>query len=209
MLGAGPCLATCGPILLSYIAATKQSPSGGLRSWLVFSLSRSAVYVGLGFLASLIGTGLFNRYYWELTGYIIWIAGGVFICFLGVLIFIGRDSGSKLCARLNEGFIQRDRKSLATLGILVGILPCVPLMGVLSYITMISTRLSDGIFMSAAFSLGTLVSPLIFLGALVGLIPRLRSLQQEKNIIIYHRVCAIILIILGLHIIIRTVMSYS
>lgn len=204
ILGTGPCLATCGPILISYIAGTKRSPLGGLRSWFVFSIARVLVYIFLGLIAGFAGAALFRRFYWEIPGYIIWFAGGIFISFLGILIYLGRKSHFKVCRLLNESLIQKDTKSLITLGVLVGIFPCVPLVGVLSYITMVSTHFSQGILMSAAFGLGTLISPLIFLGMLAGAIPKLKILQDEKNLIIFQKICGVILLLLGLHIIIRT-----
>lgn len=204
ILGTGPCLATCGPILISYIAGTKRSPLGGLWSWFVFSITRVLIYVFLGLIAGFAGAALFRRFYWEIPGYIIWFAGGIFISFLGMLIYLGRESHFKVCRLLNESLVQKDTKSLITLGVLVGIFPCVPLVGVLSYITMISTHFGQGILMSAAFGLGTLISPLIFLGMLAGAIPKLKILRDEKNLIIFQKICGVILLLLGIHIIIRT-----
>jgi len=127
---------------------------------------------------------------------------------LGVLIFFGKDSHLKICRLLNDSLIQNDTKSLITLGVLVGIFPCVPLVGVLSYITMISTNFFQGLLMSAAFGLGTIISPLIFMGMLAGAIPRLKLLQDEKNLAIFQKICGVVLVVLGGHIIIKTAVEY-
>ncbi|MFH1868801.1 MAG: sulfite exporter TauE/SafE family protein [Candidatus Omnitrophota bacterium] len=208
VLGSGPCLASCGPILISYIAGTKNSPLGGLRSWLIFSLSRVCVYLLLGAAAGFLGAELFNRYYWELPGYIIWILGGFFICFLGVLMFLGKHIAFRACSFLNKSFVQRDTKSLLVLGVIVGIFPCVPLMGVYSYITMVSHNPGHGIIMSAAFGLGTVISPMIFLGMLAGTIPRLKMLKDEKNLILFRRICGVVLFSLGVHILVKITAAY-
>ncbi|NQT95023.1 MAG: sulfite exporter TauE/SafE family protein, partial [Candidatus Omnitrophica bacterium] len=91
IMGSGPCLASCGPILVSYIAATKRSPLGGLWGCLVFSASRVLVYIFMGGIAGFVGAGLFSRFYWEMPGYIILFVSGLFISFLGVLIFSGKE----------------------------------------------------------------------------------------------------------------------
>ena len=208
ILGSGPCLASCGPILVSYIAATKRSALGGLWSWFLFSVSRVFIYIFLGAIAGIAGAGLFRRFYWEIPGYIIWLIAGIFICFLGLLIFLGKNTHLRACKHLNESFIQKDNKSIITLGILIGIFPCVPLIGVFSYITMISTHFTHGLLMSAAFGLGTFISPLLLLGVFAGSISRLKILHEEKNLLIFQRICACILFLLGGHIIIKTVMEY-
>ena len=208
ILGAGPCLASCGPILISYIAATKRSPLGGLWSWLVFSVSRVLVYIFLGLIAGFAGAELFHRFYWEVSGYIIWFIGGIFISSLGVLIFLGKESRFNVCRLLNESLIQKDTKSLIALGVIIGIFPCAPLIGIFSYIMMVSTHFSQGILMSAAFGLGTVISPMIFLGMLAGSIPKLKVLQNEKNLLIFQRICGGILFLLGMFLIVRTVTDY-
>jgi sulfite exporter TauE/SafE len=94
------------------------------------------------------------------------------------------------------------------LGILVGLLPCVPLVGVLSYIAMISTRYYHGIFMGAAFGFGVIISPLIFASMIAGAIPGLKIFQNSNRVIIFQKVCGIILMILGSHIFIKTLMEF-
>ena len=207
-MGAGPCLASCGPILISYIAATKTSPLSGLRSWFIFSFSRLAVTIFLGFIAGIAGSELFKRFYWEVPGYIIWFLAGLFISFLGIIIFFKVHTKYRLCSLLNDKFIKHDTKSLVILGMLIGIMPCVPLMGIISYITMVSTHYTDGIFMAAAFGLGTIFSPLIFLAAASGAIGRFKPLHNEKNLSLFQRACGVILLFFGMHIILRTVVEF-
>jgi len=201
-------MATCGPVLISFIAGTKKSPSGAIWGWLVFSITRLIIYIFLGSIAGLAGSSLFQRFYWMAPGYIIWVIAGLFITFLGLLIILGKNTHFKICQMLNESLIQHNTKSYITLGVLIGIFPCVPLVGILSYITMISTNISHGIFMSATFGLGTIISPLVLLSIAAGTIPRLRILQDERNLAIFQKMCGVILFILGLHIIVRTILGY-
>ena len=43
---------------------------------------------------------------------------------------------------------------------------------------------------------------------LAGAIPKLKVLQNEKNLLIFQRACGLILFVLGLHIITKTVLEY-
>jgi len=208
-MGAGPCLASCGPVLISYIAATKRSALQGLHSWFIFSLSRFLVTVFLGFVAGIAGAGLFSRLYYGISGSIIWLTTGAFISFLGILIFFGIHTKFKVCGALNQSLIQHDTKSLITLGVLIGILPCVPLIGVISYITMASTHYTHGILMAAAFGLGTAISPLAFLAMAAGAIPKFKLLQDKKALVIFQRICGVILIFLGAHVVISALMKFT
>jgi hypothetical protein len=208
IMGSGPCLLSCGPILLSYIAGTKSSALQGLKCWAVFSLSRLLSTIFLSFLAGLVGTALFRRFYWEVSGYIIWGITGLFIMFLGFMVFMGFHAKLRVCDILGNAAAQRDKNSVMALGILVGLLPCVPLVGVLSYIAMISTRYYHGIFMGAAFGFGVIISPLIFASMIAGAIPGLKIFQNSNRVIIFQKVCGIILMILGSHIFIKTLMEF-
>lgn len=202
-MGAGPCLLSCGPVLISYIAGTKKTALQGLYTWLVFSLSRFFATVLLGLIAGLLGAGLFSRFYYEVSGYLIWLAAGIFICFLGLLLLVGILEKFKFCSVLNYSFIRHDTKSLMILGFLMGLLPCMPFAGVISYITMASAHYIQGVLMAAAFGLGTAISPLILLAAAAGAIPGLKFLQGKRAAIILQRICGIILIYFGVQVIIN------
>ncbi len=208
VLGAGPCLATCGPILISYIAATAKGPVGALKCWLVFSITRAFVYAALGALAGIIGTSLYQSYYWETRGFIIWFVAGIFICLLGILAMAGKRTHSRICQKLQGIFIKRDTKSVVGLGILIGLFPCAPLIGILSYISMISVRLHQGIILALSFGIGTIISPLLILGLGAGLLPKLKILQNERTYAWFQRIAGGILFFLGAHILVRTVLGF-
>jgi sulfite exporter TauE/SafE len=208
-MGSGPCLLSCGPVLLSYITGTKSSALQGLRCWLIFSLSRLLAIICLGFIAGIAGTVLLRRFYWEMPGYLIWALTGFFIVFLGILVFTGARTRFQACRAFNRSMIQNDLKSLVILGLLTGLLPCVPLIGILSYITMVASDYSQGILMSAAFGLGTIMSPLVLASLIAGAMPGMKIFQKPGRIIIFQRICGIALISLGSHIAIRTLMEFT
>ena len=208
ILGAGPCLATCGPILISYIAATKNSPLGALKSWFIFSISRVFIYTALGALAGIIGSRLYQSFYWESAGFILWFASGIFICLLGVLTMFGKNTASKICQNLQGFFIKKDTKSIVGLGVLIGLFPCAPLIGILSYISMVSVRFYQGVILAFLFGLGTVISPLFFLGLGAGFIPKFSILQGEKAHGRFQRLAGAVLFFLGMHILVKTVAGF-
>jgi hypothetical protein len=208
IMGSGPCLLSCGPILLSYIAGTKSSALQGLKCWAIFSLGRLLSTILLGFLAGFAGAALFQRFYWEISGYILWSITGLFIIFLGFMVCIGMHSKLKICNILGNVTAQRDRNSVMLLGVLVGLLPCVPFLGVLSYITMVSTDYYHGIFMGAAFGIGVIMSPLIFASMVAGAIPGLKIFQNSNRVMVFQRICGAVLMILGAHILIKTLLEF-
>ena len=207
-MGAGPCLATCGPILISYITATKKGPLSALWCWFIFSISRLFICVVLGALTGIIGSTLYQSYYWEKQGFIIWFIGGIFICLLGFLTMIGKNPPSKICQKLQHTFIKRDTKSVVVLGVIVGLFPCAPLIGVLSYISMISVRMHQGIILAFFFGLGTIFSPLLILGLGAGFLPKLKILQNEKAYQWLQRIAGAMLLFLGTHILVKTILGY-
>ncbi|MFH0732251.1 MAG: sulfite exporter TauE/SafE family protein [Candidatus Omnitrophota bacterium] len=207
-LGAGPCMATCGPVLLSYITATKKGPANAFRCWFIFSITRAFIYASLGALTGIIGTSLYQSYYWEKKGFIIWAIGGIFICLLGILTAMGNNTHSKVCHKLQNIFIAKDTKSIMALGVVIGLFPCAPLIGVLSYISMISVYWHQGVVLAFSFGLGTIISPLLILGLGAGLLQRLKVLQDEKTHVWFGRIAGVILFFLGLHILIKTIVGY-
>jgi cytochrome c biogenesis protein CcdA len=209
LMGSGPCMLSCGPILLSYIAGTSRSALSGLYCWFVFSLSKLAAVIFLSFLAGFVGVIFLRRFYWEMPGHIIWLLTGGFVVFLGFMVFFNAHGRFRLCNHSSPCGIRHDTKGLIVLGLLIGALPCVPLLGVLTYISMVSTHYMHGILMGAAFGLGVIVSPLIFGSMIAGAITGFRIFQNTKFVSIFQRICGIILISLGLHIIVNTIMEFT
>jgi sulfite exporter TauE/SafE len=166
--GAGPCLASCGPLLVSYTLGRGKNVLAGILAYLLFSLSRMLVYLGLGIAVFFCGhlitsqlLGVFSRYFF--------IAGGIFVIFLGFLISLGRNVKHSFCHWLQDFFLKKDAKTVILLGLFIGILPCAPLISVLSYIGLIAKSWKDALGFSLLFAVGTAFSPLALLVAAGGL----------------------------------------
>lgn len=80
---------------------------------------------------------------------------------------------------------------MVLLGLVVGVSPCLPLLGVLTEIMFIADKFYQGWLLGLAFGLGTLISPLLVLGTLAPLVP-LKT--QRLNFI-----CGLLLIAAGLY----------
>ncbi len=190
--GAGPCIASCGPFLISYVAGTHKNVQRSALTYILFSFSRIFVYLALGlsvfFFRQVIVAyhlGNFSRY--------IFIFGGLFIVGTGLLIAFRQNSSHKLCQRL-------DSKTTPLLfGLLMGILPCAPLISVISYIGLVARTGLSSLIYSLVFGLGTALSPLVLLVGSAGLIPRL--ITNKRFYRIFNLICGAIIVFLGLQLI--------
>ena len=185
-LGYGPCLATCLPILIPY-TVTKKHWKEGLEAAVTFSLARLAVYVVLGAVVGYIGAYLMGYYY--LTGFQYNIQGimAFFLIAIGLLVMFGKDTGLKFC-RVENG-------NMVVLGILVGLSPCLPLIGVLLEIALLARNFLDGIIFSLAFGIGTVLSPMLVVGALA---PVIGARFNDRIRLFFVFICGLLLILMGI-----------
>ena len=198
----GPCLFFCTPIVLSYIAATQDSGRKGFKSVLIFSLSRAFIYVLLGLLAGLFGkilTTSLDKY--SLT---IYITGGVFISLSGILILLGKNINLPICQILRKYTVENNIRNSIVLGIIIGLLPCTPLLGILVYISLISKDLWQGAILGFSFGMGTIISPLIIFGILVSSLPK-KIIRNPTTFEIFKKFCGFLLFLFGVQLIVSKI----
>jgi len=200
--GWGPCVASCGPILISYVAGTKKGILKSISVYLIFSLSRIFVYLILGLLVFLAGRFFTEQFLGGSSKYIL-IGGGIFIIIMGILVALGKRIEFKSWCRFQEKFLQRDKKSILLFGLITGFLPCAPLLVVLSYIALVSKTWWQGLFLTFSFGLGTLLSPLILLVIFASLLPKFFVNLKEFYMRIFSFVCGLIIIFLGANMVMR------
>jgi len=200
-LGIGPCMASCGPLLLSYIAGTGKTVSRGLFTYLIFSISRMAAYAVLGVLIHLFGEIVTQRFA-GLVGKYLYLAGGIFILFIGVLMMFRQEKKDGLCAKIQNVFLKKDAKTVGLWGIIIGLLPCAPLVSVLSYIGLVARSWPQSIFYSLAFGLGTMLSPLLLLCGAAGVLQKFLHdhLRVQR---IFNGICGLVVVTLGAQLIRR------
>ncbi|MCK9594702.1 MAG: sulfite exporter TauE/SafE family protein [Candidatus Omnitrophica bacterium] len=200
-LGSGPCLANCGPLLAAYITGTNKNVRQSISAYLVFSLSRIAVYGILGLLFFYFGQLAAEEFFSAYRGYI-FIAAGIFISVTGFLVILGKGPHNRLCDRLSGSLIHKGNKAIVLIGLVTGVSPCLPLLSVLSYIGLVSKSWQSSLFYGFLFGLGTTFSVLFILSVSCGLIPGF--LKGRPGILsVINRVCGLILVLLGLQIILR------
>ena len=198
----GPCLFFCTPIVLSYVAGTQDNWRKGFKSVLIFSFSRAIIYVLLGLLAGFFGkilTTSLDKY--SLTIYLI---GGIFISLSGILILMGKNPNLHLCQILRKYSIENDIRSSIILGIIIGLLPCTPLLGILAYISLISKDLWQGALLGFSFGVGTIISPLIIFGILVSSLPK-KIIKSPKTFDIFKKACGFLLFLFGVQLIVSKI----
>jgi sulfite exporter TauE/SafE len=197
LFGSGPCLVSCGPLLVSYVAGTRKSLRQGALSYLLFSLAKVSAYLVLSLAVFLIGRFAVDRLLGNFSQYI-FILGGVFIVVLGLLVAIGSRLEFKPWQKLHSKFIENDNKSMMVLGLITGLSPCAPLLAILSYLGLISKTWPLALLYGLLFGVGTLLSPLLIVTMCAGLIPRLFLDRNNRYLRIFNFVCGAIVVILGL-----------
>jgi sulfite exporter TauE/SafE len=196
------CLASCGPLFLSYVSGTGKNVAKALVSYLIFSLARITVYVFLGVLVYCLGKFFAETIFEGISKYV-FILGGGFITCIGILMALGRNMDTAVCRVAYKNLLEKDIKSIFLFGLIIGLLPCPPLFALFSYLALISKSLALSAVYAFAFGVGTLLSPLALLPVFAGVIPR--ALLKVKPVFsrIFNLICAAIMIFLGIQLVRR------
>ncbi|MBU1026990.1 MAG: sulfite exporter TauE/SafE family protein [Candidatus Margulisbacteria bacterium] len=202
VIGSGPCIIICAPILLPYIAGTKRTWQEGLKATLVFSLTRLVVYTFMGGVVGYVGYYLFQLFQGQIWAKFLWVFAGLFIITLGGLIAFGKGIKNPVCQMLQKQTLANSTKSMLFLGLVIGLSPCLPLLAVLTEIMFLAEKFYQGFLYGFAFGIGTVISPLLLLGALAPLIPA-KFIKTDKAMRVFNIICGALLVIVGLYIIFK------
>lgn len=170
--GAGPCLVSCGPLILTYIIGTNKQVKKSIWSYVLFSFSRVFVYVILSLALFLFGQAVLTSRIVYLSGYLL-ISGGVFVIITGFTIIFGKKFHSVLCRKLEGIVAGKESKNIVLFGVLIGVSPCVALVSVFTTIGLISKSWADSFVYALSFGLGTVVSPLFLLVIFAAIISKI------------------------------------
>lgn len=196
-LGVGPCLMFCLPMLVPYVAGTREGWVDSLKATFTFSLSRLSAYILLGLAAGLSGETLIGLLSQTEFSLYIWTISGVFVSLLGVLIMLGREPKLAFCRLLKMYTIDDSLKSMGLLGFIVGITPCAPFIGVLTYIAFSVKTALSGAFYALCFGVGAAITtPITLLGVVSGVLPRI-IFRTPRIFDIFKRSCGFLLLVLG------------
>lgn len=200
ILGSGPCVGFCAPILIGFIANYKASLRKALISYLFFSSAKLVSYMVIGALCGVFSGILKSSFFTDYLN-IVNITLGFFVLLIGVLTIISKEPlGSKYCSFFSKGNLR----NASILGLLAGFSPCLPFLGILNYIIVISHSSLEGLLYAFAFGLGTSISPVILL---VGLSGKLAGNFSGNNKItsLIRIISSFVLIYLGVSIIFQRV----
>jgi len=196
LFGSGPCIASCGPLLVSFIAGTGRGPLKGLYSYALFSLSRIIAYGMLSLLIFFSGT-LGAKSFQANQAKFTLILGGGYCVLVGLLMLFGSNQEPRFYTALKSRLLERGNKSALVMGFIIGMLPCGPLFAVFSYTGLISKSWPESLVFALIFGLGTFLSPLIILSIAAGGVSRI---LPKKPIFqrILSGLCGMVISILGI-----------
>lgn len=194
--GSGPCLFSCGAVFLSYAAGARKGVLRGLAAYLFFSAGRIFVYLVMAGAIFFLKSAITNIFFGGAAKYIAVLAAALIIL-VGLLTAFGR--GASCGGSLKENV---DKRSII-LGLGLGLLPCAPLLAILSYVGLSAKSWQESLLYSLSFGIGTTVSALILLVFLAGLIPRLLAGKKERYYKVFSFICGLIIVILGVVLLVR------
>ncbi len=200
--GCGPCLASCGPIFIAYSVGTKKGFLKTFISYVLFSLSRISVYILLSILIFILGDLAAERVFGRYGAYLA-VLGGIFIALVGFFMILGKASKLNFFVPLERCFLGYDKKNIIVMGFAAGLLPCAPLIAVLSYIGLVSRSWFHSLLYSGIFGLGTFFSPLIFLAVFSGAVSEFFSRKKQLYSRLSNIICGLVIIICGMQLIIH------
>jgi sulfite exporter TauE/SafE len=193
-------MASCGPLVISYVAGTEKNIGKGLAAYAIFSLSRISTYLILALAIFFLGHFAVERFAGEYSRYIS-IAGGLFIIFVGMIMVLGRHFDFGLLKKAQKITLGQDTKSVILFGLIIGFLPCAPLIAILSFVGLVSKNWLTALLYGFSFGLGTFISPLILLVVITGLIPGLFSRNDGLYRRLFNIACGLVIIFLGVRLI--------
>lgn len=188
----------CAPLLASYSAVFKKGFKKSLISYLVFSTCKIIGYIILALIWTKV-INLFSNHLIQKFAVFFYNLLAAFIILIGITtIFYKKDKPNSFCRIVHRGNIR----NTGLMGFLVGLSPCLPLIGILNYIAIISPNLTSAAVLSFTFGLGTMISPLLLIVTFSAKISQIfsRNKRIEKIIKITG---GLALIFLGLIVILR------
>jgi len=188
-------------VLVSYSAIYKKSLKDSFLAYLVFALFKLIGYCILGLLCAL-GVKIINSPLGQKYLDSIYLVVGSFIILIGITtIFYEGNKLNPLCSWIHRGNIR----NVGILGLLIGLAPCLPLLGILNYIILISDSFLKTIGFCIVFGLGTITSPLFLMVMLSGRLSEAVSKNNKLKIAI-RILCGVIILFLGGKITLQTLL---
>lgn len=175
--GATFCTLTCSPFIASYIIGTDRGTRRGVWLSVIFNSGRVATYGALGLLVGMAGGAFLVEGVYARWGA---LAFGLAVAVIGLWIALRRRPSAAGCVCGPEAsFIHRLRHRLepregdggelsaASMGLLIGLVPCPPLVALLVFSAAVGSA-AMGLLLGVLFGIGTVLSPIIIVAAAAG-----------------------------------------
>lgn len=182
------CAVKCLPAILLYIPAVNRTPLKNFFTALSFLLTRTIIYSIYGSLAAIMGiyiTQQFNIHHNIFNNF-----AGIIIIVVGLFIII-KGYSVKCCYNKNK-FTDKFNHILKTspvlgasfLGVANSLVPCPPLLVVLTFIAVNSENILSGFIFGTAFGTGKIISPILILAPCIGLFHnKIKSFKLNNDLL--------------------------
>jgi len=205
--GATFCTLTCSPFIASYIIGSDRGTRRGVWLSVIFNGGRVLTYGVLGLLVGMAGGAFLVEGVYALWGAILF---GIAVALIGVWIAVRRRPGALGCACTKEaGWARRlwhrlepregdgGEMSAATMGLLIGLVPCPPLVALLVFSAAVGSA-GTGLVLGILFGVGTVISPIIVVAAAAGWFSDRIAREAPALRTGVRRVAGLMLVILGI-----------
>ncbi len=193
LFGLTVCSLSCMPIVCTVVMGTKRGFKSGFWSAVIFCAGRVGGYTVVGMLCGL--TGMAAEKIFALD-YIVVAAGVLFVITGGFVFF---SSKKKHCKILQVSLIEgkETQMQLSLLGLITGMMPCVPYTAVMTAAAASGSFLVGG-FSAFCFGLGTSLSPLLLIGGGSGWFSK-KLVEKVPNLDgIIRKITGVLIMIMGL-----------
>ena len=204
--GATFCTLTCSPFIASYIIGTDRGTRRGVWLSVIFNSGRVATYGVLGLLVGLAGGAFLVEGVYSRWGALVF---GLAVAVIGLWIAVRRRPSAAGCAcgpgaTWTQRFLHRlepregdgGELSAASMGLLIGLVPCPPLVALLVFSAAVGSA-AMGLVLGVLFGIGTVVSPIIVVAAAAGWFSD--RLAKEAPLLTsgVRRMAGVLLVVLG------------
>lgn len=188
------CSFSCLPYIGTYIMGTQEGFGKGFKAILIFSLSRVITYTLLGGLCGYIG-GVFLK---EINPEQILFITGIVIVLIGIIVILRPlrvcpQNSHKISKTIS---LQNPYLHLISMGMVISLIPCLPLTAVLLYSSTTHSIFTGG-SIALMFSIGTSISPLYLFGGIAGWLSKKIRFEIPQHKGLMQRISGGILVFLG------------
>ncbi len=192
------CFLVCAPFILPFVASVDDDWRKSLRDAALLISGRLSAYIFLGALAGASG-GLIDRVLGSAGISYLKLFAGITIVILGLFIMLGAAPTMRFCEVMRKSKFVKG--SLFLVGVVIGLVPCLPLLSVVFEITLISKSLFQGAFYALFFGLGTSLASFILIGPSASLLGHFTSktVKAPKAQGLLRFACGFLIIAFGIH----------